>query len=186
MSSWFDKLLEELQRRQAEADARREGRPFPREERDVTPIDEAARRESRRNNGGDDGGGRGIPPIADSQVPWRRWLTIGGVFVVILLVLGVLGGAVTLITDVMWYDALGRRDVFATRLWAQVALFVAGFTAMLVLALGSMWLARRISPQAPAPSARRNRASRRVPRDRHRAGSRGRAAGPRVGCRLER
>ena len=29
MSSWFDKLLEELQRRQAEQDARREGRPLP-------------------------------------------------------------------------------------------------------------------------------------------------------------
>jgi len=29
MSSWFDKLLEELQRRQAEEDARREGRPIP-------------------------------------------------------------------------------------------------------------------------------------------------------------
>ena len=29
MSSWFDKLLEELQRRQAEQDARREGRPIP-------------------------------------------------------------------------------------------------------------------------------------------------------------
>jgi len=29
MSNWFDKLLEELQRRQAEQDARREGRPIP-------------------------------------------------------------------------------------------------------------------------------------------------------------
>jgi hypothetical protein len=29
MASWFDKLLEELQRKQAEQDARREGRPFP-------------------------------------------------------------------------------------------------------------------------------------------------------------
>ena len=29
MSTWFDKLLEELQRRQAEQDARREGRPLP-------------------------------------------------------------------------------------------------------------------------------------------------------------
>src|SRR2546425_7747382 len=29
MSSWFDRLLEELQRRQIEQDARREGRPIP-------------------------------------------------------------------------------------------------------------------------------------------------------------
>jgi hypothetical protein len=46
MSSWFDKLLEELQRRQEEADARTEGRPFARRdrtERDVTPIEERRR-----------------------------------------------------------------------------------------------------------------------------------------------
>ncbi len=151
MSSWFDKLLEELQRRQQEADARREGRPFPREERNVTPIDEAARGRRGRQNGGDgngDGdGGRGIPPVAEVNLPWRRWLTIGAIFVGILLVLGLLGGAVNLITDVMWYDALGRRDVFAVRLWAQIGLFAIGFATMLVLALLSMWLARRISPQ---------------------------------------
>ncbi len=146
MSSWFDKLLEDLQRRQEEADARREGRPFPRPERNVTPIDEGRGRGG-RGNGGDRGGG--FPPVANADVPWRRWLFIGGAFVLILVVLGFLGGAVNLITDVMWYDALGRRDVLATRLWAQVALFVIGFVAMLALALGSIWLARRIAPQAP-------------------------------------
>jgi uncharacterized protein len=147
MSSWFDKLLEDLQRRQEEADARREGRPFERRERNVTPIDDGARARRGRGNGGDHGGG--IPPVANAEVPWRRWLVIGGAFVVILIVLGLLGGAVTLITDVMWYDALGRRDVLATRLWAQIALFAIGFAAMLVLALLSIWLARRIAPQAP-------------------------------------
>ncbi len=146
MSSWFDKLLEDLQRRQEEADARREGRPLPRRERNVTPIDEGRGRGG-RGNGGDRGGG--FPPVANADVPWRRWLFIGGAFVLILVVLGFLGGAVNLITDVMWYDALGRRDVLATRLWAQVALFVIGFVAMLALALGSIWLARRIAPQAP-------------------------------------
>ena len=151
MSSWFDKLLEELQRRQAEADARQEGRPFPREERNVTPTDEAGRR-GRRSNGGDDGdggGGRGIPPVADANLPWRRWLTIGAIVVAALIVLGVLGGAVTLITDLMWYDALDLTGVFTTRLWAQVGLFAIGFFAMLALALVSMWVARRIVPQAP-------------------------------------
>ena len=152
MSSWFDRLLEELQRRQEEADARREGRPFPRrEERNVTPIDEAAReRRGRQHGGGGNGdGGQGIPPVMRMDVPWRRWLTIGLAFVAILVVLGFLGGAVTLITDVMWYDALGRRDVLATRLWAQIGLFVAGFLAMLVLVLTSTFVARRIAPQAP-------------------------------------
>jgi uncharacterized membrane protein (UPF0182 family) len=152
MSSWFDKLLEDLQRRQEEADARREGRPFERRERNVTPLDDAGRaRRGRAPGGGNGNGGDGpsFPPVANADVPWRRWLFIGGVFVVILVVLGLLGGIVTLITDVMWYDALGRRDVLATRLWAQVALFAIGFAAMLALALASTWVARRIAPQAP-------------------------------------
>ena len=147
MSSWFDKLLEDLQRRQEEADARREGRPFERRERNVTPIDEG-RRESRSNGGGNGGGA--FPPVAGGgDVPWRRWLIIGGGFLLIFVVLGLLGGAVNLLTDVMWYDALGRRDVLTTRLWAQVVLFGIGFVAMLALALLSTWLARRIAPQAP-------------------------------------
>ena len=148
MSSWFDKLLEELQRRQEEADARSEGRPFERRERperNVTPLDDGARR--RR------GGNGGAPPVArpmmGGDVPWRRYLLIGGGILAVLIVLGLLGGAVTLITDVMWYDALGRRDVLQTRLWAQVVLFLIGFVAMLVPALLSIWLARRIAPQAP-------------------------------------
>src|SRR5918995_6730966 len=122
MSGWFDKLLEELQRRQAEEDARREGRP---PERNVTPIDEGRRASRRRGgdgkgNGSGNGHGGGPPvarPIFGSDVPWRRWVLIGGGFVLLFIVLGILGGAVTLITDIMWYDALGRRDVFQTRLW---------------------------------------------------------------------
>ena len=146
MSSWFDKLLEDLQRRQEEADARREGRPFERPERNVTPLDRG-RRESRGNGGGTGGA---FPPVAGGgDVPWRRWLVIGGGFLLVFIILGLLGGAVTLLTDVMWYDALGRRDVLTTRLWAQVALFAIGFFAMLALALLSTWLARRIAPQAP-------------------------------------
>ncbi len=153
MSSWFDKLLEELQRRQAEADAQREGRPFTRpagqsrQERDVTPRDDDRQRRSGRTNGG--GGGPTFPPVAGGDVPWRRWLWIGGGLLTLLVVLGLLGGAVNLITDVMWYDALGRRDVLTTRLWAQIALFGIGFAAMLGPALLSVWLAGRIAPQAP-------------------------------------
>ena len=148
MSSWFDKLLEDLQRRQEEADARREGRPFERRagrERNVTPIDKE--RAQRRTNGGGDG--PTFPPIAGGDVPWRRYLLIGGGILALLVVLGLLGGVVNLITDVMWYDALGRRDVLQTRLWSQVALFAIGFVAMLVPALLSIWLASRIAPQSP-------------------------------------
>jgi uncharacterized membrane protein (UPF0182 family) len=83
------------------------------------------------------------------DVSWRRWILIGGGILVLFVVLGLLGGVVNLITDVMWYDALGRRGVLQTRLWAQVVLFIIGFAAMLVPALVSAWLAGRIAPQAP-------------------------------------
>lgn len=146
MSSWFDRLLEDLQRRQEEADARREGRPLPRRPRNVTPIDDARRASGGR---GGNGGDRPVFPPVTGDVPWRRYLVIGGAIVLLLVVLGLLGGAVNLVTDIMWYDALGRRDVFQTRLWAQVVLFGIGFAAMLVPALLSTWLARRIAPQAP-------------------------------------
>ena len=149
MSSWFDKLLEDLQRRQEEADARREGRPFERRdepERNVTPIGKGRR----GGNGGDNGGsgGRPLRPVAD-EIPWRRYLLIGGGLLAIFVIFALLGSVVNLITDVMWYDALERRDVLQTRLWAQVVLFAIGFVAMLVPALISPWLARRIAPQAP-------------------------------------
>ncbi len=154
MSSWFDKLLDELQRRQEEADARSEGRPFDRSarrdrsERNVTPIDDERKQ---RRSGPTNGGGNGptFPPVAGADLPWRRWILVGGGIIALLVVFGLLGGIVNLITDVMWYDALGRRDVLTTRLWSQVALFGIGFVAMLIPVLVSVWLVGRIAPQAP-------------------------------------
>ena len=151
MSSWFDKLLEELQRRQAEQDARREGRPLP-------PF--GPRRVNGDGNGSpaDDGGEDGEPPLgprrprvlrprSDGRQP--RWGLIFGSIAVALFLFGLLGGVVDLLTDLMWYDALGLQGVLTTRLWAQVALFAIGFVAFAVPALLSIWLARRIAPQVP-------------------------------------
>src|SRR6185503_2326163 len=146
MSSWFDKLLEELQRRQAEQDARREGRPTP-------PF--GPRRTG--GNGGDQSEGEPTPfgPLRPRALRPRgagrqpRWGLIVGLAVVALVVFGFLGGIVNLITDLMWYDALGLRSVLTTRLWSQVALFVFGFVAFALPALASIWLARRIAPQVP-------------------------------------
>jgi uncharacterized protein len=151
MSSWFDKLLEELQRRQAEQDALREGRPRPSGPRPVNG--------NGHGNGHDDGGGDEVPPPFRGRRPQvlrpggparpPRWGLIVGVLFVVLLVFGVLGGLVSLITDLMWYDALGLRSVLTTRLWSQVALFALGFVAFVLPALASIWLARRIAPQVP-------------------------------------
>jgi uncharacterized protein len=147
MSSWFDKLLEELQRRQAEQDARREGRPFP-------------TREPRRvGRGGAGDGGNGSPPPDDDPVRFprrpadgwstRRWVLVGALVLLAFFLLVFVGRIVDLMTDLMWYGALGRTDVLTTRLWSQVALFAIGFLAVLLPALASIWLARRIAPQVP-------------------------------------
>ncbi|HYM53245.1 MAG TPA: UPF0182 family protein [Candidatus Dormibacteraeota bacterium] len=153
MSSWFDKLLEDLQRRQAEQDAQREGRPLPpREPR-------RARGNRGSGNGGDDG-----PPLDDRPTAFprrprsggpfdpsglRRWMVLAGILLLGLFLFGFLGRIVNLLTDLMWYDALGRRDVLTTRLWSQVGLFAFGLAAFAVPALASIWLARRIAPQVP-------------------------------------
>jgi uncharacterized membrane protein (UPF0182 family) len=148
MSSWFDKLLEELQRRQAEQDALRQGRPRP-----------SGQRPGNGNGPAEAPGGDDEPrPFRPrrSQVlrpggPGRqpRWGLIIGVLAVVFLLFGVLGGLVSLVTDLMWYDALGLRSVLTTRLWSQVALFGLGFIAFALPALVSIWLARRIAPQVP-------------------------------------
>ena len=143
MSSWFDKLLEELQRRQAEQDARREGRSIPREPRMARG----------RGNGGepppDDRPPTPFPRRAGEGPDLRRWAIIGGLLLLALFLFGFLGGIVNLITDLMWYDALGQRSVLTTRLWSQLGLFALGFAAFLLPALASIWLARRIAPQVP-------------------------------------
>ena len=147
MSTWFDKLLEELQRRQAEQDARREGRPFP-----------------RRTNGGvgrrgDGDGGNGGPPPDERPVSFpgrrggqpsvRRWALIIIGIVVLLFAFGIIGRVVDLATDLMWYGALGLTGILTTRLWSQLALFAIGFFAFAIPALASIRLARRIAPQVP-------------------------------------
>jgi uncharacterized membrane protein (UPF0182 family) len=145
MSSWFDKLLEELQRRQAEEDARREGRPHP------------PRPPRRVGRGGRGDGGNGSPPDDDPvRFPgrgdgWstRRWVVIGGLVLLAFFLFGFLGSLVSLFTDLMWYDALDRTSVLTTRLWSQLGLFAVGFLAFALPAIASIWLARRIAPQVP-------------------------------------
>jgi uncharacterized membrane protein (UPF0182 family) len=151
VSTWFDKLLEELQRRQAEQDARREGRPLPQRPRSAGRGD------------GDGPGGNGDssngPPRDDGPVrfpgrrrtgpPARRWVIITIAVVALLFLLGVVGRIVDLATDLMWYGSLGLTSLLITRLWAQVALFAIGFLAFAIPAAASIWLARRVAPQVP-------------------------------------
>lgn len=147
MSSWFDKLLEEMQRRQMEQDYAREGRPLP-PRRPVGPPEEQIPDE--------DDGGDGPPPPrrlrprrgGRDRTPgnWvRPVLFLVGIFILIQ----VLGGLVQLFTDLAWYGSLGRRDVLVTRFVAEIGWFVVGFLLFVVPALASLWVARRLGPQVP-------------------------------------
>jgi uncharacterized protein len=170
MSSWFDRLLGELQRRQQEADARREGRPLP-------PRRDASRdRYPGPTPGvGDDGPdttngeptplrgrrpagpGRGGPPFGGpwANTDWgdwrryRRWIYIGLGLVLVVVLLSLAGGIVNLLTDLQWFSALGLTGVLTTRLWSQVGLFVLGFFAFGIPAVVSILVARRIAPRVP-------------------------------------
>jgi uncharacterized protein len=146
MSSWFDKLLEEMQRRQMEQDHAREGRPLPPDEPLGPPEEQIP----------DDEGGDMPPPLRRLRRPrgqpdrppgnWTRpVLFLVGAFVLLQL----LGGLVELFTDLAWYDALGRRDVLLTRFVAHLGWFLAGLALFTVPALLSLWVAGRLGPQVP-------------------------------------
>jgi hypothetical protein len=139
MSSWLDRMLEELQRRQMEEDARREGRPTPKGGSNGAPHDDDQPPPRRP---------RAVPPIS-APGGGRRWVWITALVVAALFVFGVVGGVVGLLTDLMWYDALGQRAVLTTRVWASVGWFAVGFVAFAVPAFLSVWAARRLAPQAP-------------------------------------
>ena len=198
MSSWFDKLLEELQRRQAEADAQREGRPFePRgSPRAATSRPSTRGGGGRRRTGGNgaDGGsggggnGGGEPsrrsPAATSRGGATSSSAAGSSS--LLIVLGLLGGAVNLITDVMWYDELGRRDVLDDPA-VGAGRAVRHRLRRDARARAGQHLAGAADRAAGAGApARRHRDAGRVALDRHRAHRRRRPPGPRLGRGVER
>jgi len=170
MSSWFDRLLEEMQRRQQEQDARREGRPFPPRDRraprgrrgptpgegddgpDLTDGDPTPIRPRRGFPGGGGSGPFGGPLAGGDWGDWsryRRWILIGLLLIALLVVLGLAGGLVNLLTDLQWFSALGLSSVLTTRLWAQVGLFVAGYLVFAIPAVVSILIARRLAPRVP-------------------------------------
>ena len=49
-------------------------------------------------------------------------------------------------TDALWFTSVGFDGVFWTRIAAQAGLFVIGLVVALVVFLGNLWLAGRLSP----------------------------------------
>lgn len=55
--------------------------------------------------------------------------------------------------DVLWFDSLGRSDVFWTMLWTKVLLAVVFVAIFAVLLIVNLWLADRLAPPFVAPTA---------------------------------
>ena len=65
---------------------------------------------------------------------------------ILVVIATVLISAAGIYTDLLWFNQLGFQSVFLTQIFAQVALFAAGFALMFALTLFSFWLAYRNRP----------------------------------------
>lgn len=143
MRNIFDDILEELQRRQAEQDAKREGRPVPPRARRVNGGPGGPRSPGGPNDGAPAGGRFG------DFARFGRPLRIVTILAVLFLLFLLLGGVAGFATDVMWYSELGLEDVYLTRLAAQVGFFALGVALFAVPAAASVIIARRLGRGAP-------------------------------------
>jgi uncharacterized membrane protein (UPF0182 family) len=64
----------------------------------------------------------------------------------LVVIATILISAAGIYTDLLWYNQLGFQSVFLTQIFAQVALFIAGFALMFALTLISFWVAYRNRP----------------------------------------
>ncbi|MFY9585818.1 MAG: UPF0182 family protein [Actinomycetota bacterium] len=65
--------------------------------------------------------------------------------VVVALVVVAAGIASSLYTEALWFDELGASTVFSTVLWTKIGLAAAFGAVFVVLLVGNVWIARRIT-----------------------------------------
>ena len=192
MRDLFDDFLEELRRREAQARGEPDPTPKPPNERDPDDRDPD---EPGSDDDGDDADEAEDEPTADRRPPpqpirsrrrpggpddgagmgrGRRvglWVMVAAIIALFLL----FTFGIDLWTDALWYASVHFDGVFWTRVGAQALLFVGGLLLALVVLLGNLALAARLSPPGRSPAA--GSAGPRGPGCR--AGPRGRAAGRR-------
>ena len=110
------------------------------------PISDARRRGRRRGRGpgGPDDGAGSRAARAGRRI---------GIALLILVVLGIVllfSVGIDLWTDALWYISVGFDAVFWTRLAATVGLGIGAFLVALIVLLGNLWLAGRLSPPPSA------------------------------------
>ena len=99
-------------------------------------------RTGRPVGGADDGA---QPPSIGTLIR-RAGLT--AVIIAVVAVVLLAGAGVNLWTDAIWYTSVGFDQVFWTRIGSQGVLFGAGLLGALIVLLGNLWLAGRLTPPA--------------------------------------
>jgi hypothetical protein len=166
----FDDFLEELRRRQAEAEGQKtKGGPNgagsdPDEEgsrKDATMRpDEPDSEDTDRDDdgpaspifgrGGFRGGTRryagGSGDMPEIHIG-RGWIFLGIIALIAIVLASVFALSVGLATDAIWFQSIGFGNVFWTRLGTQILFFVVGLIVAFAILWFNIWLAGRFIPK---------------------------------------
>ena len=75
--------------------------------------------------------------------PRRFWIGAGLLGLAVLIFIFA-SPIVWFFTEIQWYDALGFKDVFTTRVFLQTALFIGSFTLALIYLVANVIIALRV------------------------------------------
>ncbi len=95
-----------------------------------------------RSDRDDDGGRRPRRTVSPPGRPRGINRTLVIVFLVLLFLFS-LGSIATFYTDLLWFDALGFRDMFVKRLAVRSTVFAGAFVVAAVVLLGNWYMARK-------------------------------------------
>ena len=175
MRDLFDDFMDELRRREAEARGEDPDAVAPRRRRPSEPAPEPDGDGDGDGDGADDhdpdgdgpdeadaSGSGGQPPRPirgrkpggpndgggfGSRVRRAgRALGIGLAALILLALIALFAFGIEIWTDALWFQSVGYSDVYWTRIAAQVGLFVFGLVLALIVLLGNLWLAGRLTP----------------------------------------
>ena len=85
----------------------------------------------------------------------QRNTVIGAVFISIVVLIALVLVVPNIIADWLWYQSLGRTDVFSRIITLQLGLFAAGLVVFGALYFGNMILVRKIVARAGVQYRRR-------------------------------
>ncbi len=129
-----------------DADAPAHGSQHEAGHRTAPPAEIRSRRRAATGGGRGAGGPRDGASFRDQFGRAGRRILLILATILLILFFTVAGSGVDLLTDSLWYRSVGFESVFWTRINAQFALFGIGSAVGLVILLGSLWIAGRMSP----------------------------------------